>query len=96
MTTPTPDGSVALDLSREERWVAHHATLDRIEEEVEEGRDAEAERTLLSKLESGDADYGPAELRLLRLAVDAYIDGAADRDVVSGRAVLASIDGALA
>ncbi|MFC4356997.1 hypothetical protein ACFO0N_03430 [Halobium salinum] len=95
MSESTSDRQVVLDLSREEAWVAHVALTREIDRQLDEGEKPVRERALLSALER-DEPVDPGALRTLRDAVVAYLDDAPDRDVVTGRAVLGTIDAALA
>ena len=95
MTTPAPN-SIALDLSREERWVAHHAVLARVEETLDTDDDPTDARTLLRKLEDDDADYDAAELRLLATCLETYLRDAPSRDRTPGETALDSVERALA
>ena len=96
MTTPAPDSPIALDLSREERWVAHHAVLARVEEILDTNDDANDARALLRKLEDGDSDYDAAELRLLEDCLETYLRDAPSRDRTPGEKALDSVEVALA
>jgi len=95
MTTPAPN-PIALDLSREERWVAHHAVLARVEEILDTNDDPSDARELLRKLEDGDADYDAAELRLLESCLETYLRDAPGRDRTPGENALDSVETALA
>ena len=96
MTTPAPDSPIALDLSREERWVAHHAVLARVERDLDADDDPSEARELLRKLEEEDADYDADELRLMRDCLDSYLEDAPDRDAEPGRSALDSVELVLA
>jgi hypothetical protein len=95
MTTPAPDSPLALDLSREERWVAHHAVLARVERDIDADNDPSEARDLLVKLEDDDSDYDADELRLMRDCLEAYLTDAPDCDVDPGRSALDSVELAL-
>jgi hypothetical protein len=95
MSESTSDRQVVLDLSREEAWVAHAALTREIDRLVDEGEKPVAERALLFALEH-DEPVDPGALRTLRDATTDYLDEAPDRDVVTGRGVLGTIDAALA
>ena len=92
MTTPAPDNPLALDLSREERWVAHTAVLARVERDLDADEDPAEARSLLAKLEQDDADYDAAELRVVRDCIETYLEDAPDRDVEPGRGALDSVE----
>ncbi|MFC6724501.1 hypothetical protein ACFQE1_08965 [Halobium palmae] len=95
MSESTSDGQVVLDLSREETWVAHAALVCGIDRAVEDGEEPAAERELLLALES-DEPIDRDALPTLRDAVLSYLDDAPERDVVTGRAVLGTVDAVLA
>lgn len=95
MTTPAPN-PIALDLSREERWVAHHAVLARVDELLDSDDDPNDARQLLRKLEDSGADYDAAELRLLESCLETYLHDAPRRDRTPGQQALDSVEAALA
>jgi hypothetical protein len=95
MSEPTSDRETVLDLDREEEWVAHAALVREIDRLLEEGADPDRERSVLLAVERREPiDAGG--LRILRDALEAYLDEAPERDVVAGRSVLDAVDAALA
>jgi hypothetical protein len=94
MGEPTSDREAVLDLDREEEWVAHTALVREIDRLLDEGSDPAKERSVLLAVERGEP-IDAKGLRTLREAVDAYLKEAPERDVVTGRSVLETVDAAL-
>ena len=94
MTPPAHRRSTALDLSREEAWVAHVALLQAAEKAVDDGAESPAELGLVRRLEDG-IPFNEEGLTLLREALVSYLRDAPLRDRAPGRAALRSVDAAL-
>lgn len=94
MSPPAHERSIALDLSREEAWVAHTALLRAAEEAVDNGAESPAELDLVQRIEDG-TPFDEEGLTLLRGALVAYLADAPLRDRAPGRGALRSVDAAL-
>lgn len=94
MTPPAHGRSTALDLSREEAWIAHVALLRAAEEAVEDGAESPAELGLVRRIEDG-TPFDEEGLTLLREALVSYLADAPLRDRAPGRDALRSVDAAL-
>jgi hypothetical protein len=80
-------GPASLGLSREEAWVLHAAVLQRIERELEAGRNPTEVEALRERIESGDS-LDSTHLDAAERALSTYLDGAPERDRTHAQAVL--------
>jgi len=94
MTPPAHGRSTALDLSREEAWIAHVALLRAAEKAVDDGAESPAELELVRRIEDV-TPFDEEGLTLLREALVSYLTDAPLRDRAPGRAALRSVDAAL-
>ncbi|SDL97827.1 hypothetical protein SAMN04487949_0376 [Halogranum gelatinilyticum] len=93
MTESAHGQPVPLDLTLEERWVAHAAVLRALE--GAEGGSDWCDVSLLETVERSD-EFMPAELRALRTALTRYLVDAPPRDREVVESLLDTLDAALA
>ncbi|MFB9825269.1 MULTISPECIES: DUF7853 family protein [Halobaculum] len=94
MAKPVEGGWRTLAFSREEAWVVHAALLDGVRTAVEAGDATEGfpELDALAAIEDGRERFDPAEVDVIRGALEAYLPGAPPRDLAPGRAALRRTD----